>query len=71
MYASAETKAMMEIKNPGSALVQRLSMPVDSPMVLRNSRHSITEAGLDTIVENLRRSESNKPATIKPRTREC
>jgi hypothetical protein len=30
-----------------------MSIPVDSPMVLRNSRHPISEAGFDTIVNNL------------------
>jgi hypothetical protein len=34
-----------------------MKIPVDSPLVMRNSRHAITEAGLDTIVENLRKSE--------------
>ena len=33
-----------------------MKIPVDSPLVMRNSRHAITEAGLDTIVENLRKS---------------
>jgi hypothetical protein len=31
----------------------RLSMPPDSPLATRNSRHPITEAGFDTIVRNL------------------
>jgi hypothetical protein len=34
-----------------------MKIAVDSPMVTRNSRHSITEAGLDTIIENLRKAE--------------
>src|SRR5262249_16334228 len=33
-----------------------MKMAIDSPMVTRSSRHSITEAGFDTIVENLRKS---------------
>lgn len=33
-----------------------MKMAVDSPMVVKSSRHSITEAGFDTIVENLRHS---------------
>ena len=33
-----------------------MKIPVDSPLVMRNSRHAITEAGFDTIVENLRKS---------------
>jgi hypothetical protein len=34
-----------------------MKIAVDSPMVMRNSRHSITDAGLETIVENLRKAE--------------
>ena len=34
-----------------------MKIAVDSPMVTRNSRHSITEAGLDTIIDNLRKAE--------------
>ena len=33
-----------------------MKMAIDSPMVTRSSRHSITEAGFDTIIENLRKS---------------
>ena len=35
-----------------------MKIPVDSPLIMKNSRHSITEAGLDTIVENLRKSSA-------------
>ncbi len=34
-----------------------MKIPVDSPLVMRNSRHSITEAGFDTIIDNLRKAE--------------
>jgi hypothetical protein len=33
--------------------MSRMSIPVDSPLALRNSRHPITEAGFDTILDNL------------------
>jgi hypothetical protein len=46
---------------PGSAIpLPTMRISVDSPMVMKNSRHSITEAGFDTIVENLRRSLERK-----------
>jgi hypothetical protein len=37
---------------PG-ALVPRMALPPDSPIVLRTSRHPITEAGLDSIIDRL------------------
>jgi hypothetical protein len=30
-----------------------MTIPIDSPLAMRNSRHSISEAGFDTIFENL------------------
>jgi len=30
-----------------------MKIPVDSPLVMRNSRHAISDAGLETVVENL------------------
>jgi hypothetical protein len=33
-----------------------MKMAIDSPMVTRSSRHSIAEAGFDTIIANLRKS---------------
>ena len=33
------------------ASVPRMSLPPDSPMVMRNSRHPVTEAGFDSIVD--------------------
>ena len=44
-----------------------MKIPVDSPLVMRNSRHAITEAGLDTIVENLRKSGTRRARTIHVR----
>ena len=42
---------------PKSAIpLPTMKMAIDSPMVTRSSRHSIAEAGFDTIIENLRKS---------------
>ncbi len=42
---------------PKSAIpLPTMKIPVDSPMVMKNSRHSIAEAGLDTIIENLQKA---------------
>ena len=46
---------------PSTAIpLPSMKIPVDSPLVMKNSRHAITEAGLDTIVENLRRLANSR-----------
>jgi hypothetical protein len=37
-----------------------MKIAIDSPLVMKNSRHSITEAGLDTVIENLRGAERHR-----------
>jgi hypothetical protein len=45
----------------------RLTLPPNSPMVLRNSRHPITEAGLDTVLASLDRTiERHQKGEIQP-----
>jgi hypothetical protein len=61
IYASALNDRMMYVNMGNSSLpLPRMTIPVDSPMALRNSRHPITEAGFDTIIENL-------AASLEPR----
>jgi hypothetical protein len=36
-----------------------MRIPVDSPLVMRNSRHAITEAGFDSLVTNLKKSSAH------------
>ena len=58
IYSSALDPRMIFVHMPTTAIpLPVMKIPVDSPLVMRNSRHAITEAGLDTIVENLRKSE--------------
>ena len=58
IYSSALDPRMIFVHMPPTAIpLPVMKIPVDSPLVMRNSRHAITEAGLDTIVENLRKSE--------------
>ena len=54
IYSAALNDRMMYVNvgNP-SLLISRMSIPVDSPIAMRNSRHPITEAGFDTILDNL------------------
>ena len=64
IYSSALDPRMIFVHMPSTAIpLPVMKIPVDSPLVMRNSRHAITEAGLDTIVENLRKSERGGDAT--------
>ena len=55
IYAADKANGQMQIKmaNP---LVPRLAMAPDSPLATRNSRHPITEAGFDTIIEGMEKA---------------
>jgi hypothetical protein len=64
IYSSAVNDRMMYVNMGNSALpISRMSIPVDSPLALRNSRHPITEAGFDTIFQNLAARETPQTAT--------
>ena len=52
LYRSDEPNAPMHVKMANPAL-PRLTLPPESPLVMKNSRHPVTEAGLDSIVEGL------------------
>jgi hypothetical protein len=52
LYAADQNGGLMQINMPG-ALVPRMSLAPDSPMVSRTSRHPITEAGLDSVIDQL------------------
>ena len=54
LYRADEPGGRMHVNMADSALpVPRLSIDPDSPMVMKNSRHPITEAGFDSIVAAL------------------
>jgi hypothetical protein len=52
LYRADEPGGSMHVKMANPAL-PRLTLPPESPLVMRNSRHPVTEAGLDSIVEGL------------------
>jgi hypothetical protein len=61
IYSSQLDQRSLFVHLPSSAIpLPPMKIAVDSPMVMKNSRHSITEAGFDTIVENLRKSMVRK-----------
>jgi hypothetical protein len=49
IYSARETSGKLQVHSPGS-LVPRVSLDPNSPLVLKNSRHPITEAGLENLV---------------------
>ncbi len=54
LYSAGENDGLMHVNMADSLLpVPRLSLPPDSPLVMHNSRHPITEAGFDTILKNV------------------
>jgi hypothetical protein len=54
LFSSVETQGKLQVRTPGS-LMPTISLDPSSPLVLRNSRHPITEAGLDHLVTTLDR----------------
>jgi len=52
IFSPTETKGMIQIRMP-KGLIPRISMSPDSPLVRAKSRHPITEAGIDSVVERL------------------
>jgi hypothetical protein len=63
LYSPASGDARLHVKMPGS-LIPPMSWAPDSPIVLSNSRHPITEAGFDTIFANIERALTQKGAEV-------
>ena len=63
IYSSTIDPRMIFVHMPAGAIpLPVMRIPVDSPLVMRNSRHAITEAGFDTILDNLRKAAGPKGA---------
>jgi hypothetical protein len=57
IYSTRVDDRSLFVHMPRSAIpLPTMKMAIDSPMVTRSSRHSIKEAGFDTIIANLRNS---------------
>jgi hypothetical protein len=57
IYSTRVDDRSLFVHMPRSAIpLPTMKMAIDSPMVTRSSRHSIAEAGFDTIIESLRKS---------------
>jgi hypothetical protein len=60
IFSPALDSKMIFVHQPAaSVLVPSMKIPVDSPLVMKNSRHSIAEAGFETILANLRKSKDD------------
>jgi hypothetical protein len=61
IYSTTIDPRLIFVHMPAGAIpLPVMKIPVDSPLVMRNSRHAITEAGFDTILENLRKATAPK-----------
>jgi hypothetical protein len=64
IYVADNGKGMMHVHMGDSLLpIPDMTMPPDSPMAMRNSRHPINEAGLETVVERLEANRKPEAAT--------
>jgi hypothetical protein len=64
LYSANSKDGKMHVKMPSNTLVPvpPLALAPDSPMVMRSSRHPITEAGFDTIIEDLEKNVAQSAA---------
>jgi len=55
IYSSRLDPGVIFVHQPAAAMVlPSMKIPVDSPLVMKNSRHSIAEAGFDSLLQNVR-----------------
>ncbi len=58
IYSTAVNKGSLFVHMPKSPIpLPTMKIAVDSAMVMQNSRHSIAEAGFDTIIDNLQKAQ--------------
>jgi hypothetical protein len=61
IYSSRLDPRSLFVHEPTTAIpLPTMKIAIDSPLVMQTSRHSITEAGFDTIIDNLRKSMEHK-----------
>jgi hypothetical protein len=62
LFSQKETNGLMRINMADTPIpIPPFGLPPDSPLILRSSRHPITEAGFETIIANLKKTiEENK-----------
>jgi hypothetical protein len=66
IYARDIDPRMIFVHLPSTTIpLPSLRIPVDSPLVMKNSRHAITEAGFETIVANLQSADGGNDRNQK------
>ena len=58
IYSTVVDKGSLFVHMPKSAFpLPTMKVSLDNPLVMKNSRHSIAEAGFDTIIDNLQKAQ--------------
>ena len=66
IFSPALDAKMIYVHQPAAAAVlPSVKIAVDSPLVMKNSRHTIAEAGFDTILANLKKSQDEADSAAK------
>ncbi len=66
IYSTRVDDHSLFVHMPKTAIpLPTMKMAIDSPMVTKSSKHSIAEAGFDTIVNNLKKSVANGSAAYR------
>ncbi len=70
IFSPALDAKMIFVHQPATAAVlPSMKIAVDSPLVMKNSRHTIAEAGFETILANLQKSKDDADAAQVRRAR--
>lgn len=62
IYSASENGGLMQVNMADSLVPARMSLRPDSPLVMSNSRHPITEAGFDGVLANLEQAIQGEKA---------
>ncbi len=65
IYSTRIDARSLFVHMPKTAIpLPTMKIAVDSPLIMKNSRHSIAEAGLDTIIENLQKAQDGSQQKV-------
>ena len=63
IYSPSLDSKMIYVHQPATAAIMpSMKISVDSPLVMKNSRHTIADAGFDTLLANLQKSKDDAGA---------
>lgn len=64
IYRADAADGLMNVHMAKGSIVPRMNLAPDSPLVMRNSRHPITEAGFEPILADLERATQTPGSTL-------